>query len=131
MIIVKKIQNPNIFFTFTKKYYHCHIYHDHQCRFTRVLAEKHKNTSTCTKKWYFLINEFQKNTIFTPIFEKTVFFDQRISEKYHFYPYFCIFFVLFWRIYPINHIYIYTGEKNKKIKQKKQKNRKTEKNLYI
>ena len=27
MIIVKKIQNPNIFFTFSKKYYHCHIYH--------------------------------------------------------------------------------------------------------
>ena len=27
MIIVKKIQNPNIFFTFSKKYYCCHIYH--------------------------------------------------------------------------------------------------------
>ena len=43
--------------------------------------------------------------------QKTAFFDQRISEKYHFYPYFCIFFVLKWRIYPINHTYIYTGEK--------------------
>ena len=27
MIIVKKIQNPNIFFTFSKKYYWLHIYH--------------------------------------------------------------------------------------------------------
>ena len=27
-----------------------------------------KNTSTCTKKWYFFINEFKKKTIFTPIF---------------------------------------------------------------
>ena len=33
-----------------------------------ILAEKHKNTSTSGKKQYFLINEFQKNTIFTPIF---------------------------------------------------------------
>ena len=103
MIIVKKIQNPNIFFTFSKKYYWLHNYHDHQCRFTMILAEKHKNTSTCTKKWYFLINEFQKNTIFTPIF--------------------VYFLYYFSALIPLI-TYIYIREKNKKIKQKNRKNRK-------
>jgi len=43
------------------------------------------------------------------LYQKTAFFDHRILKKYHFYPYFCIFFVLFQRIYPINHTHIYTG----------------------
>ena len=70
MIIVKKIQNPNIFFTFSKKYYCCHIYH--------IIS------ADLPGFWQKHIN----------LYQKTVFFDQRISEKYHFYPYFCIFFVL-------------------------------------
>ena len=106
MIIVKKIQIPNIFCRFTKKYYSCHIYHDHQCRFTMIMAEKHKNTSTCTKKWYFLINEFQKNTIFSPIFV-------------YFLYYFSAFIPLI--------TYIYIREK----KNKKNKTEKTEKQKKI
>ena len=56
--------------------------------------------------------------------QKTVFFDQRISEKYHFYPYFCIFFILKWRkCHNVTHIF--TREeifiKNLKSRMEKQK----------
>ena len=33
----------------------------------QIYQDPGKNTSTCTKKRYFLIIEFQKNTIFSPI----------------------------------------------------------------
>ena len=74
MIIVKKIQIPNIFYRFSKKYYYCTDFPKNIITVTisiqsvQIYQDFGKNTSTCTKKWYFLINEFQKNTIFTPIF---------------------------------------------------------------
>ena len=61
--------------------------------------------------------------------QKTAFFDQRILKKYHFYPYFCIFFVLNWRKWRKWRIYFCMWKKF--YKKSKEQNGKTKKYLYM
>ena len=103
MIIVKKIQIPNIFYRFSKKYYYCHNFHS-------ISAD--------------LPGFWQK---YLNLYQKTVFFDHRILKKYHFYPYFCIFFVLKWRKWRKWRIYYCMWEKIYKIYRVEWKNKK---NIY-
>ena len=92
---IQKNPKPKYFFHFFQKilltsqlpWSSVQIYHDFG-----------KNTSTCTKKWYFLINEFQKNTIFTPIF---------------------VYFLYYLSAFIPLITYIYIREKNKKNKTEK------------
>ena len=59
--------------------------------------------------------------------QKTAFFDHRISEKYHFQPYFVYFLYYFNAFIPlITHIYIRDKNKIEKTETEKKK-----KNLYI
>ena len=62
------------------------------------------------------------------LYQKTVFFDHRILKKYHFYPYFCIFFVLKWRKWRKWRIYYCMWKKFIKIYRVEWKNKK---NIYI
>ena len=67
MIIVKKIKNPNIFFTFSKKYYWLHIYHSISADLPGFWLKNAKTPQLVPKNGIFWSTDFRKIP-FLPLF---------------------------------------------------------------